>query len=227
MEAQPQHGGFVIWITGMQGAGKTALANQLVKRLVSGGRAVECIDADDPDEILTKGLGTSKDDRDLAARRVGSVARMLARHGALVVVAALSPYREVRDQLRREIRRFVEVFVDCKMETLMARCDLYGRALAGEVQNVPGVQDPYEPPTHPEVAVHSDAEKADACALKVLQALADMKFIAAAEFERLTGGKKLPRGKPEKGKKGAKKSAKQPAKAAAKKVAARKPAKKR
>lgn len=203
MEAQPQHGGFVIWITGMQGAGKTTLASLLAKRLSAAGRAVELVDADDPAQILTRGLGTTKDDRDTAVRRVGHVARLLSRHGAVVVVAALSPFREPREQLRREVRRFVEVFADCKMETLMQRSDVYRRALAGELPSVPGVQDPYEPPTHPEVVVHSDAEKADAAAMKVFQALVDMKYIGPTEFGRLTGGQKPKRGgkaKPAKGK---------------------------
>jgi len=223
MEAQPQHGGFVIWITGMQGAGKSTLANLLAKRLGAAGRAVELVDADDPGQILTKGLGATKEDRDTAVRRVGHVARLLSRHGAVVVVAALSPFREPREQLRREVRRFVEVFADCKMETLMQRSDVYRRALAGELPSVPGVQDPYEPPTHPEVLVHGDAEKPDAGAMKVFQALVDMKYIGPTEFGRLTGGQKPRRG----GKvKAGKRRAASPAKGAGK-AKAKAPARKR
>ena len=147
-------------------------------------------------------------------RRVGHVARLLSRHGAVVVVAALSPYRDPREQLRREVRRFVEVFADCKMETLMQRSDVYRRALAGELQSIPGVQDPYEPPTHPEVAVHSDAEKPDAAALRVFQALVDLKYIGPTEFGRLTGGQKPRRGakgKPTRAKKSARPRRKAPA----------------
>jgi len=213
MDAQAQQGGFVIWITGMQGAGKTTLANQLNKRLTAAGRPAEVIDADDPNQILTRGLGVSKEDRDLAVRRVGHVARLLARHGALVVVAALSPYRDPREQLRREVRRFVEVFADCKMETLLQRSDVYRRAMAQEIRNVAGIDDPYEPPTHPDLLVRTDGEKPDASVLRILQALVDMKYIGPAEFGRLTGGQKpkkaarpAPRGK--KGKASARKGAK-------------------
>lgn len=213
-----QQGGFVIWITGMQGAGKTTLANQLNKRLTAAGRPAEVIDADDPNQILTRGLGVSKDDRDLAVKRVGHVAKLLARHGALVVVAALSPYREPREQLRREVRRYVEVFADCKMETLLQRSDVYRRAMAQEIRNVAGIDDPYEPPTHPDLLVRTDAEKADASVLRILQALVDMKYIGPSEFGRLTGGQK-PK-KPVKGGKagGKAKGGKASAKKGAKKV---------
>jgi adenylylsulfate kinase len=190
MDVQPQHGGFVIWITGMQGAGKTTLANQIHRKLTAAGRPAEVIDADDPGQVLVRGLGPTKEDRDLTVRRVGYVARLLARHGAVVVVAALSPYREPREQLRRELRRFVEVFADCKMETLQVRSDVYRRAMAQEIRNVAGVDDPYEPPTHPEVLLHTDAERPDASVLRVFQALVDAKYIGPAEFGRLTGGQR-------------------------------------
>ena len=190
MEVQPQHGGFVIWITGMQGAGKTTLAALLHKRLSAAGRLAELVDADDPNQVLVRGLGPSKDDRDASVRRVGYVARLLSRHGAVVVVAALSPYREPREQLRREVRRFVEVFADCKMETLLQRSDVYRRAMAQEIRNVAGVDDPYEPPTHPDVLLHTDAERPDASVLRILQALVDAKYIGPAEFGRLTGGQR-------------------------------------
>jgi adenylyl-sulfate kinase len=220
MDAQPQQGGFVIWVTGMNGSGKTALATYLHKRLAATGRSAELIDADDAENPVTKGLGGSKDDRDVAVRRVGYVARLVARAGGIAVVAALSPFREPREQLRREVRRFVEVFVDAKMETLQKRDPIYRRALAGEVRNVPGVDDPYEPPTHPDVTVRTDEERVEEAAKRIFQALVDVKYLGANEFMRLSGGQRPKRAaaRPAARKKLAAKAA---ARKAPKKVAAR------
>jgi adenylylsulfate kinase len=217
MEAQAQSG-FIIWITGMNGSGKSALARLLHQRLVSVGRRAELIDADDPGEILTKGLGASKDDRDTGVRRVGHVAKMLARNGAIAVCASLSPYREPRETLRREARRFVEVFVDCPMELLLQRDPIYKKAMAGEAKNVPGVDDPYEPPTHAEVKVQSDQEPVQDAATRIFQALVDLKYVGPTEFGRLTGGQRPKRARPPPRKKLAAKAA---VRKAPKKVAAR------
>ena len=195
MDAQAQTG-FVIWITGMNGSGKTAIARFVHQRLALAGRRAELIDADDAAELLTKGLGASKDDRDLAVRRVGHVAKMLARQGVVAVCAALSPYREPREALRREVRRFVEIFVDCPMEVLLQRDPIYKKAMAGEARNVPGVDDPYEPPTHAEVTIHSQQEPVEAAAQRVFQALVDLKYIGPTEFGRLTGGQRPKRARP-------------------------------
>jgi len=192
----PQPTGFIIWITGMNGSGKSTLARFLQHRLVLAGRRVEMLDADDPAEILTRGLGAAKDDRDLAVKRIGHIAKMLSRNGVVAVCASLSPYREARDTLRREARRFVEVFADCQMETLLTRDPIYKKAMAGEVKNVPGVDDPYEPPTHAEVTVHSNDEAVEAEAARVFQALVDLKYVGPSEFGRLTGGQRPKRARP-------------------------------
>ena len=204
--------GFVIWLTGMAGAGKTTLGNQIVKRFGAAGRAVEFLDGDDADEILVGGLGVSKDDRDTAVRRLGAVAKMLARHGAVVVVASLSPFRDARDAIRRDVRRFVEVFVDAPMETLLARDadGLYKKALAHVITIVAGIDDPFEPPSHPELVVRTDQEKPDVATSRLFQKLVDLKLLAPAEFVKLSGGQRP------------KRPAKPPKKGAAKKPAASK-----
>lgn len=195
MDSQ-QSGGFVVWLTGMARTGKTTLGTQLARRFAAVGRRVEFLDGDDSDEILTQGLGVSKDDRITAVRRLGYVARLLARNGAAVVVAHLSPHREARDTVRREVRRFVEIFVDCPMDTLLHRDadGLYKKALAGEVKNVAGIDDPYEPPTHPEVRVLTHQEKVDQATTRIFQALVDLKYVGPTEFGRLTGGQRPRRG---------------------------------
>jgi adenylyl-sulfate kinase len=219
MEAQ-QSGGFVVWLTGMARTGKTTLGAQLARRFAAVGRRVEFLDGDDPAELITQGLGVSKDDRIAAVRRLGYVARLLARNGAAVVVAHLSPHREARDVVRREVRRFVEIFVDCPMETLLHRDadGLYKKALAGEVKNVAGIDDPYEPPTHPEVRVLTHQEKVDQATSRVFQALVDLKYVGPTEFGRLTGGQRPRRGQaPGRGGRGRSRAAarKAPRKAAA------------
>jgi adenylylsulfate kinase len=200
MDAQVQSG-FIIWITGMNGSGKSALARFLHEHLAAVGRHAELIDADDPSEILTSDLGATKEHRDLAVKRVGRVAKMLARTGAVAVCASLSPYREPREALRREARRFVEIFVDAPMEVLQQRDPIYKKAISGEVKNVPGVDDPYEPPTHAEITVHSEQEPVAAAATRVFQALVDLKYVGPAEFGRLTGGQRPKRAHPGRGRK--------------------------
>jgi adenylyl-sulfate kinase len=190
--------GFIVWLTGMRRAGKTALAQQLANKFAGAGRRVELLDEDGAAKVLLEGLGTSKEDHARAAARLGFAAKAILRNGGIAVCAALSPYRDARDQLRKDSRRFVEVFVDCSMEKLQQRDPegIYRRALAGELKEVPGVDVPYEPPGHADVVVHTDQVPVAEAAMRVFQALVDLKYVGPTEFGRLTGGQRPRRGKP-------------------------------
>ena len=157
------HKGFAVWLTGLSGAGKSTLAERLVARLHKQCSHVELLDGDVVRTNLSQGLGFSRQDRDTNIRRIGFVAELLARNGVIVVVAAISPYRETREELKRKIANFVEVHVDCSIEVLTARDTkgLYKRALAGEIENFTGISDPYEAPLNPSVVIHSDRDSAE------------------------------------------------------------------
>ena len=166
--------GFTLWLTGLSGAGKSTLAVGVAEVLVSRGYRVEILDGDDVRKNLSKGLSFSKEDRDTNIRRIGYVARLLSRNGIVAIAAAISPYRETRDEVRREHEAgFVEVFVDCSIEELIRRNrkGLYTRALSGELQHFSGVSDPYEPPLAPEVTVHTDRERIDESVAKIVACL--------------------------------------------------------
>lgn len=155
--------GFTVWFTGLSGAGKTTLAERLAARLREHTCRVELLDGDIVRTHLSQGLGFSREDRDTNIRRIGFVAELLARHGVIAVVAAISPYRDVREEVKGRIPKFVEVHVDCPIDVLTARDTkgLYKRALAGELENFTGISDPYEPPLNPAVVVHSDRQSVE------------------------------------------------------------------
>jgi adenylyl-sulfate kinase len=165
--------GYTVWFTGLSGAGKTTLGAALAEALRARGRRVEVLDGDVVRTSLSKGLGFSREDRDTNIRRIGFVAKLLTRNDVTVIVAAISPYRAVRDEVRAEIGRFVEVFVRCPLETLIERDvkGLYERALRGEVAQFTGVSDPYEEPLNPEVVVNTDRESVEESVARVMAAL--------------------------------------------------------
>jgi|SRR5690349_1854878 adenylyl-sulfate kinase len=183
-------GGFILWFTGLSGAGKSTLS-QAVAPALAADRAVEILDGDEVRTYLSKGLGFSKEDRDTNVRRIGYVARLLARHGVAVITAAISPYAETRAEVRALAARdgvpFVEVFVSASLEKLAERDvkGLYRRALAGEIPHFTGVSDPYEPPTEPDVVVRSDVETVDESTARVLDHLRRRGLLAPAAPEAL------------------------------------------
>jgi adenylylsulfate kinase len=178
--------GFTLWFTGLSGSGKTTIAElvgaQLERR---GGVVVEYLDGDVVRTHLSKGLGFSKEDRDTNIERIGWVASRLTRHGAAVLVSAISPYAETRAKARElveEFGAFVEVFVDASVEEC-ARRDvkgLYEKAFRGEIKEFTGVSDPYEAPEAPEVRIDSEAEEPEESARRIVSVLEERGLVAQA-----------------------------------------------
>ncbi|MDE2572972.1 MAG: sulfate adenylyltransferase [bacterium] len=189
--------GFVLWLTGLSGAGKSTITERLVGELAQRGRSIEVLDGDEVRTNLSKGLGFSKEDRDTNIRRIGYVARLLARNGASVVTAAISPYRAVRDEVRAQTPHFVEVYVKCSIDELVRRDvkGLYKKALAGEIPNFTGISDPYEEPLNPEIAVDTERETLEESVAKILRYLERAGFIRPVAVTRLLGGSELAEGR--------------------------------
>jgi len=168
--------GFTLWLTGLSGAGKSTLASAVADELRRGGVRVETLDGDEVRQNLSKGLGFSREDRDTNIRRIGYVAKLLTRNGVVVISAAISPYRAVRDEVRREIGAFVEVHVKASLEECMRRDTkgLYARALAGEIAQFTGVSDPYEEPLAPELVIDTEREDVAASAARVIDRLVEL-----------------------------------------------------
>ena len=174
--------GFVVWFTGLSGAGKSTIATALQLELTRRGRHSELLDGDEVRTHLSRGLGFSKEDRDTNIRRIGYVARLVARSGGIAITAAISPYREVRDEVRAETPNFVEVFVRAPLDTLVERDvkGLYKKALKGEIANFTGVSDPYEEPLKPEIIIDSSRETRDESLRRLLNTLEAGGYIAPA-----------------------------------------------
>ncbi len=177
----PNAPGFVVWFTGLSGAGKSTLSALLAEDLRARGVHVEVLDGDEVRTHLSKGLGFSKEDRDINIRRIGFVAKLLARAGACAITAAISPYKEIRDEQRAQIPRFVEVYCAAPIDALAARDPkgLYKRALAGEIPHFTGVTDPYEPPDAPDVTLFTDRETKAESLAKILEKLTSLGYIPA------------------------------------------------
>jgi adenylyl-sulfate kinase len=183
LEERMERKGFTLWFTGLSGAGKTTLARLVEAELLSRGHKVEVLDGDIIRTNLSKGLGFSKEDRDTNIRRIGFVCNLLTRNGVVAIAAAISPYRDVRDEVRRDIGSFVEVYLKCPIDVLAERDakGLYKKALAGELKNFTGVDDPYEAPIAPEVFVETNLETPEASAAQIIARLEELSLVSLAE----------------------------------------------
>lgn len=172
--------GCVIWLTGLPSAGKSTISLALQDLLIARGERVEILDGDVVRENLSKGLGFSKEDRDINIRRIGFVANLLARNGVKVICAAISPYRRIRDEVRELSDDFIEVYVSTPVDVCEQRDvkGLYAKARTGEVNDLTGIDDPYEPPLNPEVTIGTVGETPQASARKILERLISDGYLA-------------------------------------------------
>lgn len=181
--------GFTLWFTGLSGAGKSTISTLVERELRERGHRVELLDGDVVRTNLSKGLGFSKEDRDENVRRIGFVCQLLSRNGVAAIAAFISPYREIRDEVRQKIENFVEVYVECPLDTLIERDvkGLYKRALAGEISNFTGVSDPYEPPLNPEVVVKTSEETPEQSVAAIMGKLEALGYIRLATLAATSG----------------------------------------
>lgn len=171
--------GFVVWLTGLPGSGKTTIARELEPKLRRMGWPVEIIDGDEIRQNLSKGLGFSREDRETHLKRCAYVAKLLSRNGVVVVAALISPYRSVREYARKETTNFIEVYVKCSVETCTKRDPkgLYKKASAGEIKDLTGPQDLYEEPLQPDLIVDTEKQNLHECVEVILTKLEQLKLL--------------------------------------------------
>jgi adenylyl-sulfate kinase len=177
--------GFVLWMTGLSGAGKTTIALILEEEMRQRGLRVERLDGDVVREGLTRDLGFSKEDREKNIERVAFVAKLLSRNGVACICSFISPYQSVRDHVRQNTTNFLEVFIDAPLDVVMERDvkGMYKKAIAGEIKNFTGISDPFEAPTRPDIHVRTDLQTPLESAGHILGRLEDMGLIPQAELE--------------------------------------------
>lgn len=175
--------GFTIWFTGLSGSGKTTLSRELEGILLERGLKVEVLDGDVVRQNLSKGLGFSREDRDINIRRIGFVCNLLTRNDVVAIGAAISPYKSIRDENRKLIGRFIEIYCKCPIPVLKDRDPkgLYEKALKGEIKCFTGIDDPYEPPDDAEVVCETDRESVEESVRKIIKTLEILGFIPAVD----------------------------------------------
>ncbi len=182
--------GFVLWFTGLPGAGKTTLANKISEILKEKGYRVEILDGDEIRKGLSKDLGFSKEDREKHNERVMFVAKILSRNGVITLVPLISPYREIRERARSEIPNFIEVYVRCPLDVLIKRDPkgLYKKALAGEIKNLTGLQDTYEEPINPDIVIDTDKLDIQQSVDLILRHLKERNLLDGVKFDSENNG---------------------------------------
>lgn len=171
--------GFILWFTGLSGAGKTTISKLVEKELKARERQVEILDGDVVRTNLSKGLTFSKEDRDINILRIGFVANLLSRNGVITITAAISPYKEVRNKLREIYENFIEVYIKASLEVCEERDvkGLYAKARAGEIKKFTGIDDPYEEPDNPEITCYTDKETVEESVAKVISSLENLGYL--------------------------------------------------
>lgn len=172
--------GVTIWLTGLSGAGKSTIALALAEVLQEKGvQRLELLDGDIVRQNLTKGLGFSKEDRDENIRRIGFVAHLLTRNGVIVIVSAISPYREIRQEVSDRIGNFMEVYVNAPLEVCEQRDvkGLYKKARTGEIKQFTGISDPYDSPLNPTVECHTDQETIIDSVQKIIAKMTELGYL--------------------------------------------------
>lgn len=173
------YSGFTLWFTGLSGAGKTTISKGVALELKARSCLVEVLDGDVVRTHLSQELGFSKQDRDINVRRIGFVASILSRNQVIAIVAAISPYRDVREEVRRMSENFVEVYIKASLQTCEQRDvkGLYALARAGKIENFTGIDSPYEEPLNPEIICDTQYLNISESINKVIQALEEYKYI--------------------------------------------------
>jgi adenylylsulfate kinase len=174
-----KHQGFTIWFTGLPCCGKTTIADQVALVLKNKKYTVEQLDGDVIRQDVTRDLGFSKKDREENIKRVTSIAKTLTQNNVIVLASFVSPYRTQRRNARKEIQKFIEVYVRCPVEICIQRDvkGMYQKALEGKIVHFTGVDDPYEEPEHPELILDTDKESVEESVKKVLQKIEELGYL--------------------------------------------------